>query len=46
MLVRKEEGSQHPVYYVNRSMLDVEHKYPQLEKLALSLIMASQKLKP
>lgn len=45
VLVREEEGQQHPVYYVSRSLLDAEKRYPQLEKLALSLVMASRKLK-
>lgn len=46
VLVREELGHQHPVYYASRSMLDAETRYPQLEKLVLSLVMASGKLKP
>lgn len=46
VLVREEKGHQHSVYYLNRSMLDIEHRYPQLKKLALALVMASTKLTP
>lgn len=45
VLVREEEVQKHPIYYVSKSMLDAELRYPQLEKLALALVMASRKLK-
>lgn len=44
--VREFDRRQNPVYYVSRYLLDAETRYPQLEKLALALIMASRKLKP
>ncbi|XP_070019486.1 uncharacterized protein [Nicotiana sylvestris] len=46
VLVREEQGKQYPIYYVSKSLLDAETRYPQLEKLALALIMASKKLRP
>lgn len=46
VLVWEVDGKQHPVYYVCRFLLNAESRYPQLEKLALVLAMASQKLKP
>ncbi|XP_070020136.1 uncharacterized protein [Nicotiana sylvestris] len=46
VLVREEQGKQSPIYYVSKSLLDEETRYPQLEKLALALIMASRKLRP
>ncbi|KAH6835709.1 hypothetical protein C2S53_019141 [Perilla frutescens var. hirtella] len=46
VLVREDEGRQDPVYYASRSLLDAETRYPQLEMLALALIMASRKMKP
>ncbi|XP_070004118.1 uncharacterized protein [Nicotiana sylvestris] len=46
VLVREDQGKQSPIYYVSKSLLDAETRYPQLEKLALALIMASKKLRP
>ncbi|MFS7992507.1 putative nucleotidyltransferase, Ribonuclease H [Helianthus anomalus] len=45
VLVKDHEGTQHPVYYVTKSLLDVESRYSHLEKLILALIMASTKLR-
>ena len=36
-LGRKEEKVQWPVYYVSKRLLEVETKYPKLEKLAQPL---------
>lgn len=46
VLVREQEGKQHPIYYVLRSLLDPETRYSALEKLALSLVTAGRKLRP
>ncbi len=46
VLVREEDGKQLPVYYVSKSLLDAETRYSQLEKLALALVSAAQKLQP
>ncbi|XP_031273552.1 uncharacterized protein LOC116132011 [Pistacia vera] len=46
VLVREEETKQLPVYYVSKSLLNVEKRYSQLEKLALALIHACRKLRP
>ena len=35
-----------PVYYVSKTLLDTETRYSLMEKLALSLIIASRKLRP
>jgi hypothetical protein len=43
-LVREEEGVQKPVYFVSRALHGAEERYPQIEKLAFALIMASRKL--
>ena len=45
-LMREEKRVQWPVYYVSKKLLDVETRYPKLEKLALALIIASRKLRP
>ncbi|XP_060170294.1 uncharacterized protein LOC132601202 [Lycium barbarum] len=44
-LVREEEGKQSPIYYISKTLLDVETRYPYLEKLALALIHAAKKLR-
>ena len=46
ILVREEGSKQLLVYYVSKSFLDVETRYSHLEKLALALVVASQKLRP
>ena len=45
-LIRKEEKMQWRVYYVSKRLLDVETRYPELEKLPLDLVIASRKLRP
>ncbi|KAL5541181.1 hypothetical protein UlMin_042654 [Ulmus minor] len=45
-LVREEEGVQWPIYYTSKSLLDAETRYPEVEKLALALIVAARKLRP
>ena len=44
-LIREEEKVQWPVYYVSKRLQDTKTRYPELEKLALALIMASRKLR-
>ncbi|XP_070045833.1 uncharacterized protein [Nicotiana tomentosiformis] len=46
VLVREDKGKRSPIYYVSKSLLDVETRYPHLKKLALALVMASRKLRP
>ena len=45
-LVREEDGVQWPIYYTSKSLLDAETRYPEIEKLALALIVAARKLRP
>ncbi|XP_056854770.1 uncharacterized protein LOC130504204, partial [Raphanus sativus] len=46
VLVREENNEQKPVYYVSRSLFDAETRYPVMEKLALAVVNAAQKLRP
>ena len=46
VLVREKEKVQWPVYYVSKRLIDTEIRYPELEKLALALVIASRKLRP
>ena len=45
-LVREEEKVQWPMYYMSKRPLDIETRYPKLEKLALALMVTSRKLRP
>ena len=45
-LVRKEDGSQKLVYFTSRTLRGAEKRYPQMEKLAFTLIIAARRLKP
>ena len=45
-LVRDEEGSQRPVYFISKAFRGLEERYPRMEKLAFALITAARKLKP
>ena len=45
-LVREEEGTQRPVYFVSKAFRGAEERYPRMEKLAFALVMAARKLKP
>ena len=45
-LVREENKVQWPVYYVNKRLVDAETRYPEMEKLALALVIAMRKLRP
>ena len=45
-LVREEEGSQRPVYFISRAFRGAEERYHRMEKLAFALVTAARKLKP
>jgi hypothetical protein len=45
-LIREDQGIQKLVYFVSKALHEVEGRYPQIEKLAFVLIMASRKLRP
>ena len=44
-LIREEEKVQWPVYYISKRLVDAETRYPEMEKLALALVVASRKLR-
>jgi hypothetical protein len=45
-LIREEDGVQKPVYFVSKALHGAEERYPQIEKLAFALVVASRKLRP
>ncbi|XP_074297786.1 uncharacterized protein LOC141628559 [Silene latifolia] len=46
ILVKEQEGVQHPIYYISKSVLPTQTRYTSFEKLALALVTASYKLRP
>ena len=44
-LIREEGRVQKPVYYTSRALRGAEARYPQIEKLAFTLITASRKMR-
>jgi hypothetical protein len=45
-LIREDEGVHKPVYFVSKALHGAKKRYPQIEKLAFALVMASRKLRP
>ena len=45
-LVRERDRVQQPVYYCSRALRGAEERYPKMEKLILTLVTTSRKLRP
>ena len=45
-MIQEEDKMEFPVYYVSQAFQGVEAKYPRIEKIAFTLIVASRKLSP
>ena len=45
-LVREEEGTQRPAYFVSKAFQGAKERYPRMEKLAFLLVTVARKLKP
>ena len=45
-LVWEEDRKQFPIYYVSQAFQGAETKYPRIEKIVFTLIVASRKLRP
>jgi len=46
VLVREDKVEQKPIFYVSQTFTGAESCYPQMEKLALAVIMSARKLRP
>ncbi|XP_022853720.1 uncharacterized protein LOC111375159 [Olea europaea var. sylvestris] len=46
ILTQEENGVQHQIYYVSKSLHEAELRYSTVEKLAFTLLMAARKLRP
>ena len=44
VVLLRDQGMQQPVYYINKTLVDVETRYLPLEKLVLTLVHATRKL--
>ena len=45
-LIREEDKVQWHVYYISKRLVEAEMRYPEMEKLALALVIATRKLRP
>ncbi|KAI0495533.1 hypothetical protein KFK09_021834 [Dendrobium nobile] len=46
VLVREENATQRPVYYVSKILSETEGRYPLADKTALALVYSARKLRP
>jgi len=46
VLIREDRGEQKPIFYVTQTFTGAESRYPQMEKLALAVLMSAWKLRP
>ena len=46
VLVREDHERQKPIYYISKTLIDAETRYPAMEKLALAVVMSARKLRP
>ena len=44
VVLLKDQGTQRPVYYISKTLVDAETRYLPLEKLVLALVHATRKL--
>ena len=44
VVLLRDQGVQHPVYYISKTLVNVETRYLPLEKLVLTLVHATRKL--
>ncbi|WZZ59938.1 uncharacterized protein LOC106384627 [Brassica napus] len=46
ILIREERGEQKPIFYISKTLLDAETRYPLMEKLAFTVVTSARKLRP
>ena len=46
VLIREERGEQKPIFYISKTLLDAETRYPLMEKLAFAVVTSARKLRP
>ncbi|KAF8106175.1 hypothetical protein N665_0146s0021 [Sinapis alba] len=46
VLIKKDRGEQHPIFYSSKRLTDAETRYPTLERMALAVVTSARKLSP
>ncbi|KAI5351697.1 hypothetical protein L3X38_004588 [Prunus dulcis] len=46
VLIRLKDNAEHPIHYVSKALQDAEVRYPDIEKLAFSLVVSARRLRP
>jgi hypothetical protein len=46
VLIREDQGVKKPIYFTSRALHGAKEWYPQIEKLALALIVSTRRLRP
>ncbi|XP_024011258.1 uncharacterized protein LOC112086525 [Eutrema salsugineum] len=46
VLIREERSEQKPIFYISQTLTDAETRYPQIEKVALAVVVSARKLRP
>jgi len=46
VMIREERGEQKPIFYISKTLLDAESRYPLMEKLACAVVTSARKLRP
>ncbi|XP_013658791.1 uncharacterized protein LOC106363622 [Brassica napus] len=46
VLIREECGGQNSIFYISKTLLDAETRYPLMEKLAFAVVTSARKLRP
>ncbi|XP_024015134.1 uncharacterized protein LOC112088911 [Eutrema salsugineum] len=46
VLIREERFEQKPIFYISQTLTDAETRYPQIEKVALAIVVSARKLRP
>ena len=45
VLIREERGEQKPIFYISKTLLDAESRYPLMEKLVCTVVTSARKLR-
>ena len=46
VLIREERGEQKPIFYISKTLLDVDSRNPLMKKLACAVVTSARKLRP
>ena len=46
VLVKDDRGGQKPIFYISKSLVEAETRYPTMEKAAFAVVTSARKLRP